>query len=293
MKTLKYYAAAAACFGVCMAGAASADTVSHFVAKGALSNASKISGGMWVDVDTGQITQADLEFSAPTHFSETSIVGQGTNVLGTGNSYDVDLRNSTSTEDFDFGLNNFNLVDYKGGTGFGNLYDLTTSTGGPGTTSLKFAPDSIKKFYASGSLTDGSPIGGYLSIDRTLGTVVRSDLKFGGPDYLTQTNVTAMIPNLYSPGELGFNIRNSTSTFDIDFSLAAGSLVNYNGGSVAFGNLYDLVHSQPGASISTMSFSTTVNPILARVVPEPGTWGLMLVGFGLAGAALRRRAATA
>ncbi|MCS6986475.1 MAG: PEPxxWA-CTERM sorting domain-containing protein [Sphingomonadaceae bacterium] len=29
-----------------------------------------------------------------------------------------------------------------------------------------------------------------------------------------------------------------------------------------------------------------------RAVPEPATWGLMIAGFGLVGAALRRRRAT-
>jgi hypothetical protein len=34
------------------------------------------------------------------------------------------------------------------------------------------------------------------------------------------------------------------------------------------------------------------NPYLASATPEPGTWALAILGFGLAGAALRRRSAT-
>jgi hypothetical protein len=43
---------------------------------------------------------------------------------------------------------------------------------------------------------------------------------------------------------------------------------------------YTITFSGPG--------STSFNPIVAAA-PEPATWGMMIVGFGLAGASLRRR----
>ena len=39
--------------------------------------------------------------------------------------------------------------------------------------------------------------------------------------------------------------------------------------------------------------STGVNVTLFNVVPEPATWALMIVGFGLVGTALRRKALVA
>ena len=41
-------------------------------------------------------------------------------------------------------------------------------------------------------------------------------------------------------------------------------------------------------SSSAIQFAGTVGPVAA--VPEPATWAMMIAGFGLAGAAMRRRA---
>jgi PEP-CTERM motif len=57
-----------------------------------------------------------------------------------------------------------------------------------------------------------------------------------------------------------------------------------------------------GTGLDTISFSVHDNPLdstdtiidnVKLAVPEPGTWALMIGGFGLAGAALRRRGAEA
>ena len=39
-------------------------------------------------------------------------------------------------------------------------------------------------------------------------------------------------------------------------------------------------------------FSTTISDVRGGAVPEPAAWGLMIVGFGLTGAAMRRRQQT-
>jgi hypothetical protein len=39
--------------------------------------------------------------------------------------------------------------------------------------------------------------------------------------------------------------------------------------------------------------SVTVTPVTTPGVPEPATWAMMILGFGLLGGAIRRRKATA
>jgi hypothetical protein len=52
-----------------------------------------------------------------------------------------------------------------------------------------------------------------------------------------------------------------------------------------------------GASVTSITFSSTNNSFefdnLAAGIPEPVTWGLMIVGFGGIGAMMRRRRALA
>jgi hypothetical protein len=43
--------------------------------------------------------------------------------------------------------------------------------------------------------------------------------------------------------------------------------------------------------LQNQGYDFTTAQMRADFVPEPGTWALMIAGFGLAGAALRRRAA--
>jgi hypothetical protein len=65
-------------------------------------------------------------------------------------------------------------------------------------------------------------------------------------------------------------------------------------GSMSESSLFSLTHVYhvsvdalaTGSSLSTVSAS-----LLPTAVPEPGTWAMMLAGFGLAGVALRTRAA--
>lgn len=54
---------------------------------------------------------------------------------------------------------------------------------------------------------------------------------------------------------------------------------------VAFGNLSGVTFG----SNATASVTITVDKVATAAVPEPATWALMIGGFGVAGAALRRR----
>jgi PEP-CTERM motif len=61
------------------------------------------------------------------------------------------------------------------------------------------------------------------------------------------------------------------------------------------GKLYALVNGEipagqsAGSSLYDVGFRSYVDEVAAPAVPEPATWTMMIAGFGLAGAALRRR----
>ena len=97
---------------------------------------------------------------------------------------------------------------------------------------------------------------------------------------------------------------NLTSSFSTDFT----SLANLPGGqsrnfSVTFNpislglindiftfNLADFAPNVPGGQNYQLKLTTMANVYNPDVVPEPGTWMMMVLGFGLVGAAARRRA---
>jgi hypothetical protein len=65
--------------------------------------------------------------------------------------------------------------------------------------------------------------------------------------------------------------------------------------------MHDVIQLVGSGALTTLSFTvhdgsldstdTVVDNVSIHAVPEPATWGLMLGGLGLAGAALRRRRA--
>lgn len=50
------------------------------------------------------------------------------------------------------------------------------------------------------------------------------------------------------------------------------------------------LRANPAGSLSG-SGTLTISPVVAAAVPEPATWGTMLIGFGAVGAVMRRRRA--
>jgi hypothetical protein len=96
-------------------------------------------------------------------------------------------------------------------------------------------------------------------------------------------------------------------TGTVSFSLLDGNGTTFT--SDATGDfIFDLTNGQnkfafqaiDGQSIAGLSFTVTggeidsvrqvrINPAVAAVVPEPATWGLMLLGFGVIGFAMRRK----
>jgi hypothetical protein len=113
-------------------------------------------------------------------------------------------------------------------------------------------------------------------------------------DQLTFTLVTGA----FTSAE--FNLENGDpKAFDIVLSVSGGgtkviSIANANGS-----NVFDII-GDPGETFTSASFVSTGSGgfvdfkqlrlvLAAGAVPEPGTWALMLLGFGGIGMAMRRR----
>jgi hypothetical protein len=149
-------------------------------------------------------------------------------------------------------------------------------------------------FNASGTFSDGSILGGTLTIDTTVGNIVGSDLITTGPSSFTFVNLVnqsfTQVPGDYNVGD-----RNSDSTEDFDFDLpdpGQTPLVGYNGGSICsasalcvpgrVGNLFNLALNQGGPFLLSGS--------LSPAVPEPTPTALISLGlFGLGALGFRRR----
>ena len=122
----------------------------------------------------------------------------------------------------------------------------------------------------------------------------------------TPSNATSTGTYAYADAP-GPNIPNGIGSVDVCFTAVSAGTCTGNGGGLTLG--------QSGAGTLTLSFSsgrTTFDftdlyvryqavypdnisgsasgvPAVGSAVPEPATWAMMITGFGLAGAAIRRR----
>ncbi|MBB4152241.1 hypothetical protein GGQ80_000117 [Sphingomonas jinjuensis] len=98
---------------------------------------------------------------------------------------------------------------------------------------------------------------------------------WGSPDTYNQLTVNTNVASyIYTAATLNFARTNGDQSFSqyVQFATTAGELIS----SVNFTNV-------PAAdAFETANFSVTA-------VPEPATWGMMLVGFGMIAATSRRR----
>ena len=101
------------------------------------------------------------------------------------------------------------------------------------------------------------------------------------------------------PSFAGFPLGVTSGTFSNTFDLTLASTYNpafitANGGTVASAEAVLLSGIDAGRSyfnIHTTAFPGGEIRGFLTAAPEPGTWALMIIGFGLAGATLRRRRA--
>lgn len=88
---------------------------------------------------------------------------------------------------------------------------------------------------------------------------------------------------LTSVGSLGVAVGPRTA-FDIDFD---------GTGYVMDANRFYTVNLRTGQATLVGTSQRALFGIAIQAVPEPGTWAMMILGFGLVGGAMRRRAASA
>ena len=83
-----------------------------------------------------------------------------------------------------------------------------------------------------------------------------------------------------------------TGATSLLFRIVATSSTSANGGSLAGGGTFR-VQNYGGTPASPFTLSGAVSAIPAAAVPEPAAWAMMIGGFGLVGAAMRRRGTVA
>lgn len=182
-------------------------------------------------------------------------------------SYDPDLV--SSIQGFDPTLGTLNSVAVVIGTTVNTLFSIDAN--GPGdvfdvTIDRLFSSD-----YTIGGLTDQA--------DDTISFTL-NDIAYPGVGLLTGCNCGAS--NVYSDAPT-LALFSTSGLIDADFVT----------------DFHYAFHFNPAVGSATVSTNTQFNTLRivytygpARgFVPEPQTWALMLLGFGLAGAMIRRQAA--
>ena len=146
-----------------------------------------------------------------------------------------------------------------------------------------FSPQSTVS--GSGRITT-SDAGSPFTVLAISGTVSDSAVDAGGPFTITGLDGSYGGPSnlLYYPSQPFVDFGG------ISFTTDTGGVFNLGlGGGGTYGYVLNSSVINPGGGCCTAG-STDINLHVAGV-PEPATWGLMISGFGLAGAALRRRRA--
>jgi hypothetical protein len=112
---------------------------------------------------------------------------------------------------------------------------------------------------------------------------------FGTPNDLPNASTILAASVMTSGGRFifapGFTLQPNTRYHDYNFNWTdalVGNGHSYTGGSYAFSTGWD----QPFQHPDTNDMNFTVG---GTAVPEPASWALLIVGFGLTGVAMRRR----
>jgi hypothetical protein len=143
--------------------------------------------------------------------------------------------------------------------------------------------------YYSGNIFSNSPA------DRATQTTALNALSFSGtPNFsaiyavgsglkLTGLSGASSLtfsgaPTLFGTTYLGVHWGNQSAIYKLFLSTPMTSIT--------------IIPNNPGGSSNAVLFSTTPYTPPPPPIPEPGTWAMMIVGFGLAGISLRRRSVT-
>lgn len=163
-----------------------------------------------------------------------------------------------------------------------------------GALSSSAAHANVLTFEANGRFEGGSTLGGTVTIDNTLGTVVASNLTISGAPALPSpdsfTTILAATPT--QVGTFDFNVEDNSGNI-FSSGLTAPTLVGFTGGIFCSNQ----TPSSCGSALEDFSNSFSFYNLqsgalsLTAAVPEPSTWAMMILGFCALGImALRRRA---
>ncbi|MBN8808581.1 MAG: PEPxxWA-CTERM sorting domain-containing protein [Sphingomonas sp.] len=164
-----------------------------------------------------------------------------------------------------------------------------TALGVAGLASLALAPSSqaavINYAFQNASYGgngDSANLSGTFSWDTTSNSVTASNINLTGVDAGSNVSCTNCSTNFYNPEHFAINLGPQALYLTFGSSLSNGGTVNLSLRAPTEGN-------QP--EYQGRSAFTTVSGAAVQVaaVPEPATWGMMIMGFGLMGAGLRSR----
>lgn len=162
------------------------------------------------------------------------------------------------------------------------IYDSFSLAADATIKSVTFALDT--SFYAGNSVNVG-----FFNLDGALPGSEIASYTFAPADFTSSFNVPTASERSRSLVTVAIpNLALAAGSYDISFFNAAGlSIPAY---AKAGGTLYQSGNFfYPGEFKPNQSAAFSVS----GAVPEPATWGLMIAGFGLVGASLRRRVALA
>ena len=139
---------------------------------------------------------------------------------------------------------------------------------------------------------DGGTASGYFDYDTVTGQANTFDIQTTAGTTLVSFHYTTSnafaYSNLFPSNSLAWVTNGSTRYINLAFasSLSAPGVVNLRPGDLA--SNFGLTGSWECDNCSNIR-DITGGSVTSGAVPEPATWALMIGGFGLAGAALRRR----
>ena len=161
-----------------------------------------------------------------------------------------------------------------------------------GALNLSAADAGVLSFAANGLFDGGYTLGGTVTIDNTLGTVVASNLTISGAPALPSpdsfTTILAAVPT--GGGTFDFNVEDGAGNI-FSSGLTAPTLVGFTGGvfcSIQTANACGSALEDFSNSFSIYSLQSGTLSLTAAV-PEPSTWALMILGFCGLGVMARRR----
>lgn len=156
---------------------------------------------------------------------------------------------------------------------------LLTGSGSLNLDGFTTVSDTIPISGISGA--DGLAVVGTSTPRARLYTGITGPANFGTGSFVTANSVTGLA--------VGINVR--TNRFFVDPSYVSGaqfgtSTATFNNTTIAALGL------NPGSyvySFGTGANADTITVQIGSAVPEPATWAMMTLGFGLVGSAMRRR----